>query len=79
MVERRSVSMGRHDMAQPLSEALEKHYKERVKNLEAQCRDMARELQAYEDKEERLNGVIGELKDENDKLSKALGRVVAGV
>lgn len=73
--------MGKHDMMVPsaMSEALENHYKERIRLLESQCRQMAKELQAYEDKEEELNGVIAEIKDENEKLTRALGRVVAGV
>ena len=76
-----SVNMGKHDMmvSSAMSEALENHYKERISLLESQCRQMSRQLQAYEDSEEKLNGVIAELKDENEKLTRALGRVVAGV
>ena len=44
------------------------YYKARIQQLEADIRSLHREVQALEDKEEKLNGVIAELKEENSKL-----------
>ena len=43
-------------------------YKNRIKQLESELMAANREVQALEDKEEKLNGVINELKEENEKL-----------
>ena len=71
--------MGKHDIGTPINETLEQHYKERIKRLEDQGREQARELEASEHRNSILEGMIAELKDENERLAKALGRVVAGV
>ena len=76
--------MGKHDKVTPATEFSwnpmpDEFYKARIETLERECRSKDKEIEALEHDIEMLKGVIGELKDENDKLSKALGRVVAGV
>jgi len=61
------------------------YYRARIKQLEAEVAGLSRDIQALEDKEEKLNGVINELHEaitaleiENTKLrDEIIRRVVA--
>jgi peptidoglycan hydrolase CwlO-like protein len=68
-----------------------KHFKEdsyetqRIEHLEAESKRQALEIQALEDKEEKLNGVINELHEaiaeleaENEKLRNEIIRRIVG-
>ena len=64
--------MGKHDIGTPINEALEKHYQDEKKRLEAQIRDLRAELNEAMLKIERLSLRI-ELKDvEIESLVKSL-------
>ena len=64
--------MGKHDIGTPINEALEKHYQDEKKRLEAQIRDLKAELNEAMLKIERLSLRI-DLKDvEIESLVKSL-------
>ena len=61
------------------------YYKARIQQLESDIRSLHREVQALEDKEDKLNGVINELHEaiavleiENTKLRDEIIRRVVG-
>lgn len=54
------------------------YYKARIQQLEADIRNLSREVQALEDKEEKLSGVIAELQEENEKLRNEIIRRIVG-
>lgn len=74
--EERSVNMeGKHFKAVVVDADF---YKNRIKQLESELMAANREVQALEDKEEKLNGAIAELKEENEKLRDEIIRRVVG-
>lgn len=77
--EKGSVNMGKHDIGTPINETLEQHYKERIKRLEEEGHELVKENQELGHRNSILEGFIAELRDENERLARALGRVVAGV
>ena len=79
--EERSVNMdGKH--FKPESETIvltsevktDDYYKAKINQLESDIRNLHREVQALEDKENKLHGVIDELKEENIKLREEIIR-----
>ena len=83
--EERSVNMdGKH--FKPESETIvlttevktDDYYKARIQQLESDIRNLSREVQALEDKEEKLSGVIAELTEENEKLRNEIIRRIVG-
>ena len=83
--EERSVNMeGKH--FKPESETIvltsevktDDYYKARIQQLETDIRSLHREVQALEDKEEKMSGAIAELEVENEKLRDEIIRRIVG-
>ena len=54
------------------------YYKAKIMQLEADIRSLHREVQALEEKEYKLGGVINELTEENEKLRNEIIRRIVG-
>lgn len=54
------------------------YYRAKIMQLESDIRNLHREVQALEDKENKLYGVIDELKEENTKLREEIIRRIVG-
>lgn len=54
------------------------YYKAKIMQLESDIRSLHREVQALEEKEYKLGGVINELQEENEKLRNEIIRRIVG-
>ena len=54
------------------------YYQAKIRFLESEVASLRREVQALEDKEYKLGGVVNELQEENEKLRNEIIRRIVG-